>query len=359
MEDPFVDTPMIQESFPAPGSAPNEYSDRSTLLTVLGIGEILLGTFALLGIPLILLGAVLARKTMGAMPAGSYAQSVASYLAAAIILITLGTGSIQAKRWARALNLVAAWVGLIGGVVTTITMTAALPAEFLAGMRAAAERNPEMPPMSRGLIAAGLTAMIVLFAVLFVAMPLVYVIFLSRKDVEETCRRRDPVERWTDRRPLPLLAVSLIFGSRAAYYLAWSLTTPLMPFFGRYLVGFAGGVAGLVAAALDLLLAVVLYRGKIAAWWAAVGLLVLRGVSAGITFSRGNLLEAYSRLGWSGRQLAMMSSNPALRSGTVMWISLVYIVILLGYLIWIKTYFGATASGKAGEEPQANSAVPS
>jgi hypothetical protein len=326
-----------------------EYADRSTGLTVFGIGEIVLGFFALLAIPLTLLGAVLARKTMGTLPAGTYVQSVATDLAAAVLLITLGMGSIQAKRWARTLNLIAAWLGLVIGVVSTIVMTVVIPAGFMGGMQAAAARNPGLPPMSRAFIAVILTGMIVFVAVFFVAVPLAYVVFFGRKDVEETCKRRDPMEHWTERRPLPVLAVSLIFAFGAVYYLSLSMTLPFMPFFGRYLVGFAGGAACVVVAALNAALAVALYRMKPAAWWIAAGLLVLRCVSSAITFPRANLLAAYSKLGWSGRQLEMLSRNPALRSGATMWTSLVYMLILLGYMIGIRKYFAGAAS-PAGNE---------
>ena len=328
-----------QASMPAI-STPPAYNDRHTGLVVFGIIQIILGLFALLGIPLILFGAVMSLKTTGsAMPFGSYFLMVASYLAASIILITLGIGSIQARRWARSLTLIKAWVWLIVGVIMTVMITVIMPLGFMASMKAAGGMNPDMPPMSRGFIAVILTIVIVFIAIFMVALPAAFVIFYRRKDVEETCKRRDPVERWTDRCPLPVLAVSVVFGFGVVYYFFMSFTTPFMPFFGRFLTGLPGAVACLCLAALDAYLVIAIYHLKPVGWWVAFATLMLRCVSAVITFSHASIFDAYSKMGMSQKQLEMMSTNPMVRPGLMIWSTLVFMVIYLGYLIWIKRYF--------------------
>ena len=82
-----------------------------------------------------------------------------------------------------------------------------------------------------------ITLVIVFCAFFLVLVPIAFVVFYGRKDVADTCRRRDPVERWTDRTPLPVLGASVGFSSGSVYLLLIGLTTPMFPFFGRYLTG--------------------------------------------------------------------------------------------------------------------------
>jgi hypothetical protein len=191
---------------------------------------------------------------------------------------------------------------------------------------------------------------IVFFSIFLVLVPIAFLLFFRRQDVEETCKRRDPVERWTDRCPLPVLAVSLLFGFGAVYSVLTAVTTPVLPFFGRYLTGI-GAAAGLVAmAGVEGFVALSLYRLRLAGWWIAVGALLLRVISAALTFRRTDLLDLYAKMGWSETQLQQMRANPALRSGSMMlWWSLAFSVLFLGYLVWIKRYFAAPAPPTAVE----------
>jgi uncharacterized membrane protein len=342
----------------AVSSAAPDFKDRSTGLTIYGIVEIILGGLAALMIPFMLLSAVLARKMPGgAMPAGTYVSGICSYGFAAAGLVTLGIGSIQARRWARALNLILSWFWLIIGVAATIAMTAFMPSVFAAAFRQAAAQSPDAPPMPTGVAAVVLTVIIVFASIFLVVLPIAFLVFFRRKDVEETCRRRDPIERWTDRCPLPVLAVSLSCGCGAVYYLLMAVTTPLMPFFGRYLTGPAAAAALVIVAGIDGFLALSFYRLRVAGWWIAVGVLGLRLISAAVTFRRVDLLQVYSKMGWSDTQLQQMSTNPALRGNAMLWWSLGVGVLFLGYLIWIKRYFAAPSDSTFALEapPQASS----
>jgi uncharacterized membrane protein len=332
------------------------YRDRSTGLQVFGVIQIILGVLVALFIPMVLLGAVMSRKMTGtAMPMGTYLMTCLTYGALAIVLITLGIGSIRARRWAWALTLILSWFWLIIGVLATVLITAMLPSSFASGLSKAAAANPGAGGLPTGITAVILTFVIVLLAVFLVAIPLAFVLFYRRNDVETTCKGRDPVERWTDRCPLPVLAASLIFAGAASYYFFLSFTTPLVPFFGKYLTGVPGATGCLVLAAVDSFLAVWFFRVRLLGWWVGIVSLALRAISAAITFARGDLLQAYSRLGWKQAQLEMMSRSPVLRGHIVLWWSLVYLLVGLGYMVWIKRYFHAAPAG-VGAQPIADPA---
>ncbi|HEX8816126.1 MAG TPA: hypothetical protein VF753_11545, partial [Terriglobales bacterium] len=316
------------------------FRDRSGGLQVFGVMQIICGALFLLFIPLMLLGALTSLRTTGTrMPMGTYLLTCLSYGALAVVQIVLGIGSIRCRRWARALNLILSWVALFGGISVTIFMTAILPTAFAAALRHAAASSPNGAVPPAGVTAVILTFIIVFMAIFLIAIPLAFVLFYSRKDVAETCRLRDPVERWTDRCPLPVLAASILFTYGAIYYVFLGITTPMMPFFGRYLTGIPGSAFCLAHGALDILLAMWLYRLRLWAWWLALASLILFAISAAITYRYGNLLSAYSRMGWTQAQLDLMNRSPMFRGHLILWWSLVYLVAGIVYLLFIKRYF--------------------
>jgi hypothetical protein len=355
---PAVSEPPPSDSPPTavPAATPPAlYRDRSTALVVFGIIQIILGGLAALLIPLLLLGAVLSRRMGGGLPAGSTVLSVASYALAAIGLIALGAGSIRARRWARALTLVLSWIWLVSGSLGTIALTALLPPAFMAAFTAAAANNAEAPSLPRGLIAVILTLVIVVCALFMVVLPIAFVVFYRRKDVAETVKLRDPRERWTDRCPLPVLALSLLFVGSGVYYLLLSVTTPLFPLFGRYLTGLPAGICLVLLAMLDGFLAYSLFRLQLTGWWIAVVAVALRWTSAIVTFERGDLFAAYRKMGLPPQQLQLMSANPMLRSTVLEYWTAAFGLIFLGYMLWVKRYLDASgepvAAGSGPSHP--------
>jgi hypothetical protein len=327
---------------PAPASVP--YADRSTGLLIFGILEIIGGVFAFLMIPLMLLGMVIGRKAGAATPASSMVTGALTYAGLAVVLLILGIGATQAKRWAWALNLIVSWMWLIGGALVTIMLVFVLPESFLAGMKQAAAQNPNRPAMSPGVMAVILTIMIVLMAVFLVVLPLAFLLFYRSKNVELTCKDRDPVERWTDRIPLPVLAYALLATVGCLYFGVVGFTTPMFPFFGRYITGLPATSVMLAFALVDGFVAVSLFRMKVAGWWVAVIAMGLRVVSTLFTLGRGNLLEAYSRLGWSQKQLEIMSKNPMFRGNAILWWTVAFTLCYFVFLIWLRRYFRPSAS---------------
>jgi len=319
------------------------YRDRSTGLVLFGVGQIILGLLAALLVPLAALGAFFSRLAPGGrVHPTQLIVGMASYAIAAAVLIGLGIGSIRYRRWARALTLVISWYWLIVGVLITILLTAVLPLTMRAVMRMQQNTATEVPPA--GVMAVIVTVIIVFAAFFLVVVPIAFVVFYGREDVAETCRHRDPVERWTDRTPLPVLGASVVFFIGAVYMLVVGVSTPLFPFFGRYLTGPAGAAAFLVLAALDLYLAFALFRLRMAGWWIAIFTLPVRVLSMALTYARADLMQAYSKMGWSDAEIDRLNANPVSRSHAILWWSLLTMIILLFYLLWLKRYFKAPAA---------------
>jgi hypothetical protein len=199
--------------------------------------------------------------------------------------------------------------------------------------------NAPSPEMSTGIMAVILTIIIVFLAFFMVVVPIAFVIFYSREDVAETCRRHDPVDRWIDRTPLPVLGASVALFSGALYMLLAGLTTPMFPFFGRYLTGIPATACLLLLAALDIYLAVALFRLQSSGWWIAVIAAPVRLLSMILTYARADLMQAYSKIGMSDAQMQLLNSNPMFRGHILLWWSLISVLLFFGYLVWLKRYF--------------------
>jgi hypothetical protein len=342
-------TPPLPE---APASDAPAYRDRGTGLLIFGVAQIILGLLAALMVPLIALGAFMSRVAPGgAMRPSQLISGVVTYAFIAAALLALGIGSVRMKRWARALTLVTSWYWLIMGTLGTVSLTAALPVTMRTALAQAQQNSAgtSSPEITTGVMAVIITVVIVFFAFFLVLVPIAFVIFYSRKDVAETCRHRDPVERWTDRAPLPVLGASVAFFTESLYSLLIALTTPMFPFFGHYLTGIpaAGCLAAL--AALDLYLAIALFRLRSSAWWIAILVAPVRMLAVAFSYGRAGLMQAYSKMGWSDEQMNMLNSSPLLRSRVFLWWGVILMMVFFGYLLWLKRYFKTPDAATSAE----------
>ena len=236
--DPARDSEPVSErapeqSTPVPAAVPLPempgYRDRGTGLVIFGVLQIILGLLAALMVPLVALGAFMSRLGPGgAMRPGQFISGSRHLrIPRGSSHWILGIGSLQMKRWAHALTLVTSWYGLITGALVTVLLTAALPVAMRSALAQAQQNAPRpSPAISTGVMAVILTVIIIFAAVFLILVPIAFVVFYSRADVAETCRRRDPIPRWTDRTPLPVLGASVVLAIGAALSVAGRVSRP-------------------------------------------------------------------------------------------------------------------------------------
>jgi hypothetical protein len=311
--------------------------DRKTGLVVFGIFEIILGVFCALMVPLMLAGmlisANLPKASAPPMPAAHMIAVLLVYLLLAVWFVCMGIGSIQAKRWARALMLVSSWFWLLGGLVALVFMLAIMP-----DMYDQMATNGQMPPQAVTFVK---FVMFGFMVVLYLIIPAALVLFYGSKHVKATCEWHDPHVRWTDKCPLPVLALSLLAGSYAVCMPVMGLYGWTIPFFGTILNGAAGAMVVLTGSCLLGYLAWGMYRLRTTAWWCAVFLVTFWGASTGITFSRLSLMAFYEKMNMPALQLERMRQLSFMQTNWMAPLCVLWVVILLVYLLYTKKYFAS------------------
>jgi hypothetical protein len=321
------------------------YKDRSAGLVVFGILTILLGGLCSLFIPLMLAGQHLAAQGKGAapMPMATLVPGLMVYGFLAVALVWLGIGSIMARRWARALLLIFSWNWLVVGIVSMISMAVIVPKVIKASAQTVETAGHPAGPAAP-MMAAIMTGMMILFGVVFVLLPGAWIFFYRSRHVKATCETRDPVARWTDACPLPILALCIWAAFSLVMVAIMPFTTHFVfPLFGVFL---SGAPAAGLAAGIAILWGYAgwsLYKLEKRGWWVMfVGACVF-GASAVVTFGGRNMIEMYRQMGYPQAQMEQMEKT-GMFTGNFMPVMMgCNVAAFLGYLLFIRKFLRRAA----------------
>jgi len=322
----------------------SDFKDRKVGLVVFGILEILMGGFCVLMVPFMLLGMILSttveQSTAAAVSVQMMIPGILLYASLAVWFIWMGIGSIKARRWARALVLVSSWIWLIVGVVAIVFWFV-----FMSDMYGQMAQSGQMPPEMVNIVK--LVTTIFLFGI-YVIIPGILVLFYGSKHVKATCKFRDSQVRWTDKCPLPVLALSLLLASGAFSMMLTPFYNSIVPFFGVLLSGIRGAVVVLVVILLFGYLAWGTYKLKMTAWWGTVVLTIVGAVSSIMTFSHVSLWELYEKMNFPAQQIEVMRQSGILENFNMVWYIVFWAAAFLGYLLYTRRFF--TTSSAQGED---------
>jgi hypothetical protein len=254
------------------------HKNRRAGLVAFGVVQLLLGCASL----------VLLFRIVASPPATA-PQAILLYCIGALYFFATGVGSIRGRRWARAL------IAAVSGA------WAALGAVALSA------------PLLRGVAA----STILIYALFLIAVPLGLTIFYSSRDTALTADELDPVPRWTDRAPVPVLAVCAVLAFGAAEALLMSAEQHFV-FLWSVLVGAPAALALIVLSLLFAHLAMQLYRLRLYAWWVLLLLHIIGGAT------------------WAASLAGGARFTPSSAATAACWI------VYLGFLVWLRRYFRAT-----------------
>ena len=328
---------MTQE--PPPLSGPN-YKDKKTSLIVVGIIQIIMGGFFLMMVPMILASLAmpqpgLDRQTQQ-MSLKTVIPGTVVYLFLAIWFIWMGIGILNARRWARALSLVSASLWLAFGIGALIAIPFIIPGLF---EQIAQETGEEMP---KAVITVLYVFTFGFLAFFYLIVPGCFVLYFRNKNVKATCEHRDPIPRWTDLCPLPVLAVSLAAGVSLIsmpFTLFYNFTFPL---FGVIVSGLPGALVSIGMIIAAAYIAWGFYRLSTRAWWTAATLAVLFSISTLISFSRISFIDLYEKMDFPEEQIVQLEQMNFFQGPGMHVITLLWLIVILGYFIYIRKYFQAS-----------------
>ena len=325
-----MDTPpLVRPPLPA-------YQDRRTGLKVFGILEIILGAFCALMLPLMVLGQVIAAKQNAtAVDFALAAPALLTFSALAVGLVWLGIGSMQARRWARALLLCLGWMGLCVGLCSLAVMIPTL-GSMGEMMR---QQGREAPS---GAIAFAKIFIIATITVIYVLIPGAMVLFYRSVNVKLTCEACDPAERWTDRCPLPVLAMCILQASGAIYVVLMPRFGAAMPLAGFLVTGWLARIVWFGFAGLSAYAAWGFYRLKPSVWLLYTIAIVVFGLSSTVTFLRIDLLDYYRAVGMPESQIKQIAVSPLVHGHMIVWMTGFGVAFFGGYLLYLRRYFLGT-----------------
>ena len=319
---------------------PMTYKDRSTSLIVFGILTILLGCMTGLLVLLMLVGQVAARSTNAPpTPLSAILSAMFIYGILAVALVWLGIGSIKARRWARALLLIFSWSWHVMGVFVLLFMAFFMP-KILANINASA--TPGQPVMPAAAIGVIMVFTGLILGVFFILVPAVWIFFYNSRHVKATCETRDPVTRWTDACPLPVLGLCLwLLFSVPMLLIMPIMGHGVMPFFGMLLTGLPGTLFCLALAVLWGYCAWLLYKLDVRGWWLILIAMVVFMVSAVLTYARHDVIEMYQLMGYPQAQIEQIQKTGLLTGNRMAWMMSFSMLPFLGYIFFIKKYLRA------------------
>jgi len=311
------------------------FKDRKTGLVLFGIFEIIISlVFALLAF--VFIGYAVFHKSFAAQAGTVMTPYIGLFYALlAVWFMWMGIGSIKARRWARALLLVSSWLWFSIGIGVLVFL-----AVFMPDMQKLIAQKGQM---SESMASNVKYAILGTIFVIYIVVPGVLILFYGSKNVKATCEFRNPQISWTDKCPLPVLAVSLIYVIKASSPILVVSYGNTIPFFGYILNGAAAAGMALVIFFLSCYIAWGAYKLNIKAWWCALVFTFVWTLSSVVTFLRVNIWDFYEKMNLSTQQMEMMRQYAMPQSSMVIY-SVILGAAVLGYLLYTRRYFITTSA---------------
>jgi len=354
---------------------PPAHKDRRGWLIAFGVIEILIAClFLLMAILMAALIPNMPRPTgQAAVPSGFFLVIGVFYGLLGGLFAAAGVGSIQAKNWARILMIVLSSLWLGFGVLGTLGYIAILPV-MMRQEGAILQQNPaaqagQLPPHFMIIM---MIIMIVFQIFIMVLLPMVLLLFYTRKNVRATCEwlsapapspplpalvstaptsiasppipgspAAAPVKTGL---PVPVILAVIWFSFVALSGLLTALMFPLTMVFGVKIQGMEARLIALALAGVNGYCAWGFYKLRIAAWWTSMIVFAfsfVSGISTVIKGTTANLYEdAYRQMGIDPQQMRpFMLDAQTMRY--LQSLGLLVFLALLGLILYSRRYFDA------------------
>ncbi len=261
------------------------------------------------------------------MQVGTMLSAMVLYVVISAAFISTGIGACKARRWVRPVVLSIAWPGLIMGLLTMPLMIPIVMSPHAP--------TPGVPPQMMTVIA---VVSLVFMGLIYIVLPLTYILFFQRASVKETLERCDPHPRWTDRCPIQVLGLSLWLCFMAAA-MVMMMQFMCVPAFGYYITGWPAIAVTVAVMTLLFWAALQCYRLRPAGWWAAMGFLIVWLGSAILTFGRNGIMDFYRHANMPPEQLAILEKQAFMHGSRTILLMISTNLVLGGYLLYVRRFF--------------------
>ena len=303
--------------------------DRSIGLAVFGVLEIIMGILAFSFAMFLMV--LVSATGIGGMKASHCWITMGFLFYMTGWFCVMGIGSIKALRWARALMLVGSWVTVFFGTLGLALVLHLLPWVY----NLLADSGMLSPQMALVALYIGVPVLIVLQ----LAFPLAAIIFYSLKGVQATCERRNPEPCWSDRCPLPLMAMGFVSALGISSLLLGATTNYIVFVFGQVWTGLPGFIVAAIIASACGYVGWGAFTRKMPAWWAAYAIILLTSSSMMLTFAELDMDQLYERMGYSPDQMASLAQLQFFSPAVLTFVSCIWGIMACTYLVWVRHCF--------------------
>jgi hypothetical protein len=240
------------------------------------------------------------------------AVQIVAYYVIAAVCIPLGYGHLKRRPWARTVSLAGLYFWLIMGIPLVIVFASVF----------VLSKDPSLGSM---------LATLPLLALLYPIGPLALLWFYRRKDVARIFAGGDAAAHWTERLPLPLWVLCMLYVFWILVLHTAILFRGAFPFFGLLLTDWTGIL--MIDAAVWLLVVLTwgTFQRQAWAWWGALACFAAATVSTAWTFARLSWAEILDAMAFAPLEVEALDGIPAHGLHIAAFIGLP----LLGTLAWI------------------------
>jgi hypothetical protein len=303
--------------------------DRSTGLAIFGTLEIVLGILCFSLAMLLMI--IVSAAGLSGMKQSHFIMVMALLLYLTAWFCVMGLGSIKARRWARALVLVGAWVAIFFGTMAMAFALYVLPAVY----DIFADSGIMHPMAAMGLLYFAVVVMLLLQVVF----PLAAIIFYNLHGVRATCEKKYTAPSWTDRAPLPLLVMSFIAVLGSLSLIIGVTFNYSVCMFGTLWSGTKGFIVALLISVAFALVGFGAFKRKMVAWWGAYVLVLTSCTSMMLTFSEISMNDLYTSMGYSEAQILNLDRILPMDPAVLTFSSCIWGIMACIYLVWVRDCF--------------------
>jgi hypothetical protein len=304
-----------------------DYKDRAPILTLIGVGFLIVGAVAAFLGPYEIYCFYLFSEggrfhyegfKFGSLMFASIAWQVVGYYAIALLCIPLGYGHVCPRRWTRVLMLSLLWCAVILGLPLIVVFLFMLSVKEMSS-------------------AAGLLVLIAL-GLAYLTVPALLIRFYMSHDVKQTFEASDARSYWIEYLPMPVLVLAVLQIFYVVFMHVPLFLNGIFPLFGVWLSDMQGFVALDIAIVSLVCLTWGILRQRMWAWWGSGMYFGLLTFSTVVTLARSSFSEMLATMQLPPAEIEMLKGVPLQGVHFVPFVG-IPLLITLGVILLSKRHF--------------------